>query len=93
VELLQDAEESPEETTHRRRRDGAVRGVLGRLYQQLDERERAVLEQRLLSDDGEVTLADLGKDFALSRERLRQIEARLKSRLKKALLAEGRVLH
>lgn len=93
VELLQDGDESPEESSYRKQRDGAVRGVLGRIWEQLDDRERAVLEQRLLSDEGEVTLADLGKDFALSRERLRQIEARLKGRLKKALLAEGRVLH
>jgi RNA polymerase sigma-32 factor len=93
VELLQDGAEGPEEAAHRSQRDGAVRGVIGRLWEQLDERERAVLEQRLLADDGETTLAELGKDFSLSRERLRQIEARLKGRIKKALLAEARVLH
>jgi RNA polymerase sigma-32 factor len=92
VELLQAADESPEESAHRSERDGAVRGVLGRLWEQLDERERAVLEQRLM-DDGDTTLAELGKGFSLSRERLRQIEARLKGRIKKALLAEARVLH
>jgi RNA polymerase sigma-32 factor len=93
VELLQGAEECPEDAAYRNQRDGAVRGVLGQLWEKLDERERAVLEQRLLADEGDTTLAELGESFSLSRERLRQIEARLKGRIKKALLAEGRVLH
>lgn len=93
-ELLMDENaENPDEIAARRQRDAAVRGVIGKLWDRLDDRERAVLEQRLLADEGDVTLADLGKGFSLSRERLRQIEARLKSRIKKALIAEGRVLH
>ena len=52
-----------------------------------------MLEQRLMAGDDEVTLAELGKGFSLSRERLRQIESKLKAKVKKALSAESRVLH
>jgi RNA polymerase sigma-32 factor len=92
-ELLPDLAEGPEEETARRQRELAVRGVVGRMWERLDARERAVLEHRLLADEGDTTLAELGKGFSLSRERLRQIEAKLKARLKKALLTESRVLH
>ncbi len=93
-ELLPDLGETPDELTWRRQRDLAVRSVVARLWEHLDERERAVLEQRLMAgEDDAVTLADLGKGFSLSRERLRQIEAKLKTKVKKALLAETRVLH
>ncbi|MBK7857642.1 MAG: sigma-70 family RNA polymerase sigma factor [Archangiaceae bacterium] len=92
-ELLPDLSEGPEELTARRQRDVAVRKVVEGLWERLDPRERAVLEHRLLADEGDVTLAELGKGFSLSRERLRQIESKLKVRIKKALLTESRVLH
>lgn len=92
-ELLPDHGEGPEEQASRTQRDLAVRGVVVRLWDKLDARERAVLEHRLLADEGDTTLAELGKGFSLSRERLRQIEAKLKARIKKALLTETRVLH
>lgn len=92
-ELLPDMGETPDELAWRRQRDLAVRGVIGKIWERLDDRERAVLEHRLLADEGETTLAELGKGFSLSRERLRQIEAKLKARIKKALLTESRVLH
>lgn len=92
-ELLPDVGDLPDDLAWKSQRDAAVRGVIVRLWEKLDARERAVLEHRLMADEGETTLADLGKDFSLSRERLRQIEAKLKGRIKKALLAEARVLH
>lgn len=92
-ELLPDLGELPDDLAWRTQRDTAVRAVITRLWEKLDARERAVLEHRLMADEGDTTLADLGKGFSLSRERLRQIEAKLKVRIKKALLAEAPVLH
>ncbi|MBL8951397.1 MAG: sigma-70 family RNA polymerase sigma factor [Myxococcaceae bacterium] len=92
-ELLPDMGATPDELAYRAQRDGAVRGVIGELWERLDERERAVLEQRLMAGEDEVTLAELGKGFSLSRERLRQIESKLKAKVKKALAADLRVLH
>jgi len=49
----------------------------------LDERERRILLHRLMADEGDRwTLDQLGKDFGLSRERIRQIEERLKKKLR-----------
>jgi RNA polymerase sigma-32 factor len=93
LDQLMDEGHGPEELTSNKQRDLAVRGVVEKLWERLDARERAVLEHRLLADSGEVTLAELGKGFSLSRERLRQIEARLKGRLKKALVSEACVVH
>ena len=52
-----------------------------------DEREKAIFADRLLPRDGAdpVTLSDLGARFGLTRERARQIEAKLTSRLREHL--------
>ncbi len=66
-------------------RDAHVRAVVGDLWGFLDERERAIVQARLLSDGEESTLAEIGKRFNLSRERVRQLETRVKGKLKRAL--------
>jgi RNA polymerase sigma-32 factor len=56
----------------------AVHGVLANL----DVRERRIVERRLMVDaDAMLTLKQLGDEFGLSRERVRQLEARLKTKL------------
>ena len=49
-----------------------------------DEREQAIWFERLVSDDP-VSLAVLGERFEVSKERIRQIEARIRKRLKQHL--------
>jgi len=46
----------------------------------LDARDQQILRERLLSEEPK-TLADLGREFGVSRERVRQLEARLMQRL------------
>ena len=46
-----------------------------------DERERAILERRILAEDP-LTLQELGDEFELTRERVRQIEKKLVARLR-----------
>jgi RNA polymerase sigma-32 factor len=55
-----------------------------------DEREKAIFADRLLPREGTdpVTLSDLGVRFGLTRERARQIEAKLTSRLRDFVKAE-----
>jgi RNA polymerase sigma-32 factor len=50
----------------------------------LNVRERRIVEARRLTDDP-VTLEDLAVEFAISRERVRQIEVRALEKLKKAV--------
>ena len=58
-----------------------------------DERERALWQERLIAEDP-ISLAALGERFEVSRERIRQVEARLKKRLKNYLTEQlGDSLH
>jgi len=50
----------------------------------LSEKEQDILEHRLLSDSP-VTLREIGEKYGVTRERVRQIEARLLQKLKKHL--------
>lgn len=51
----------------------------------LDERERVIFRDRLLHED-KSTLEDVAQRFSLSRERIRQLENRIKDKLKRFLL-------
>lgn len=83
LDLLPADQESPEEAAGRVQRDELVHRTLRRVWGGLDERERAIVTHRLLADGDDVTLATLGQKFRLSRERLRQVEVRLKARLRR----------
>lgn len=53
-----------------------TRGIVEDLFKELDTRQKKVLTKRYGLDDGEeLTLAELGKLFGVTRERIRQIEA------------------
>jgi RNA polymerase sigma-32 factor len=71
-------------------RDEQVRRRLRSIWAELDPRERLIVEERLLPGEDGVTLADLGKRLGLSRERVRQLEERVKGKLRRAL---GTVAH
>lgn len=85
LDSLRDDSASQEERAADAERDARVRGVVNDLWKTLDERERAIVDLRLLTDGDEATLADIGKQFGLSRERVRQLEARVKTKLRRAL--------
>ena len=58
-------------------------GEIQRLLAPLDERERSILALRYGLDRGEPrTLEEVGEHFSLTRERIRQIEARAMSKLR-----------
>ena len=63
---------------------GQVAEVIGRVVEELDDRGRFIVERRLLSDSP-MSLAEIGGEFGVSRERARQLEVRVKKKLKKAL--------
>lgn len=67
-------------------RETAVHALLSGALDALDTRERYIVEQRIMSDD-EMSLADIGRELGVSRERARQLEARAKKKLQKQLSA------
>ncbi len=57
------------------------------LKDKLNEKERMILEERLLTDEP-LTLQNIADRFAISRERVRQIEVNLLKKMKKYIEAE-----
>ncbi|HEY8429655.1 MAG TPA: sigma-70 family RNA polymerase sigma factor [Sandaracinaceae bacterium] len=84
VELTSELE-SPEEAVAERELRAIHRRSIRAAFEALDERERAIVEKRLLDDDKD-TLAHIGGSMGLSRERVRQIELRARQKLRDALL-------
>lgn len=64
-----------------------VRGGIRDLMPSLSEKETYILEHRLLTDDP-VTLREIGERYNVTRERIRQLEARLLGKLKTHLDTE-----
>jgi alternative sigma factor RpoH len=84
LDLLECDAEGQEECCARAQRDDQVRRRVGRLMASMSDRERYIVERRLLTDEAE-TLAEIGRHLSLSRERVRQLEERLKLKLRRAL--------
>lgn len=85
VETLRDERADQEHATAEAERRGRVRQAVAQVYKDLDARERKIVEERLFTDGEEKTLADLGRELNLSRERVRQLEERVKRKLRRAL--------
>jgi RNA polymerase sigma-32 factor len=82
--ILVDETFSPEAAAEASERDARVKVALAAVMHRLDPRERLILRERLMSDD-EPSLAELGRRLGVSRERARQLEARVKSKLRGSL--------
>ncbi|MBM3565619.1 MAG: RNA polymerase sigma factor RpoH [Alphaproteobacteria bacterium] len=84
-DILVDSRATPEaqyaEDEERSRRSRALHAALATL----SEREREILTERMLKDEP-ATLEDLGKVYGISRERVRQLESRAISKLKKVMV-------
>ncbi|MFN3960811.1 MAG: RNA polymerase sigma factor RpoH [Parvularculaceae bacterium] len=66
--------------------------LLERAMETLNERERHIITERRLKDEP-ATLEDLSKEFGVSRERVRQIEARAFEKLQQAMRRLNREAH
>jgi RNA polymerase sigma-32 factor len=75
---------SPEEDLLRRDEREGVRERLGAALASLSERERRIVEARMLADEP-CTLEQLGVEMGVSKERVRQIEERARVKLRAAL--------
>jgi RNA polymerase sigma-32 factor len=74
---------SQEETLGRSELQGVLTKRVRSAVAGLDKRERYIVEHRLLADpEDELSLAEIGRQLGVSRERARQLEARAKGKLR-----------
>jgi RNA polymerase sigma-32 factor len=74
-------QETVEEIVASKERRDRIAQTIHEFKQRLDERDRFILEKRILADCP-LTLKEIGEHFAVSRERVRQLETALVKRLK-----------
>jgi RNA polymerase sigma-32 factor len=81
---IADDQPGPESTFAEREMNDLLREVIREALDSLDPRERAILSRRYLQSKP-ATLKELGSAFGISRERVRQLEARAKAKLRESL--------
>ena len=84
VDTLTDDSADPEMRTAAFESGDRIKARLGAALSRLDKRERYIVEQRYMGDE-EVSLAEIGRELGVSRERARQLEARAKQKLREQL--------
>jgi len=84
MDFLSDNRPSPEELVSEQM-DGATRHAwLEAALETLSPREREIIRSRFLGDE-KTTLADIGADYGVTKERIRQIEGRALAKLRTVL--------
>jgi RNA polymerase sigma-32 factor len=81
LEMVPDSEPTQEDLVGQREEHKLLTGVIAEATEKLDEKERYILDHRLLSDEPE-TLAQIGSHYGVSRERARQIESKVLDKLR-----------
>ena len=81
LSLLPSGEESAEETIAKRELHEALQGAITAFRETLTPKEVRIFQGRVL-DEERVTLQDLSDELSISKERVRQIENRLRDKLK-----------
>lgn len=84
VDRLPSSEPTPEDAACARNRHAKTRGLVDKALRDMDPRDRAILRARLLRETP-VTLESLGQRFGISKERVRQLEERIKGQVRTRL--------
>ena len=85
-DTLVDNSPSPESRFAKAEEFGHRSAILRQALKALPERERHIFTERRLKDDPK-TLEELGKEYGISRERIRQLEVRAFDKVQKAVTA------
>jgi RNA polymerase sigma-32 factor len=84
LDFLVDTRSNPEDRVMESQRAAFVKSQINSALEKLTPREQDIARQRLMAENP-LTLDDLGRQYAISKERVRQIENNVKNKLKKAL--------
>lgn len=88
VDFLADSGLNPEDRVMETERAMSVENHVNDALGDLSDREQEIVRQRIMADDPR-TLEELGRQYNISKERVRQIENNVKNKLRKAL--EGKM--
>jgi RNA polymerase sigma-32 factor len=90
VEVVESLSLSPEDVVLQAEAKSRISLAVSQALPTLDARERYVVERRLMAHrEEQLSLAEIGRRFRVSRERTRQIEARAMRKLRAALARSG----
>lgn len=84
LDTLRDEHEGQDDELAAAEEQRRIHTELNDALRTLDRRERFIVEKRIMGDD-ELSLAELGRQLGVSRERARQLEARAKRKLRRQL--------
>jgi len=87
LDLLPSGMEPQDETVGSAELSGMLKEKLDRFRATLQGKELTIYDERLVAEDPK-TLQEIGDHYSISRERVRQLEARLQGKLKKFLQEE-----
>ncbi len=87
VDLLPSSDSTPDTAFESQEMDRLVRQRLNKFRETLTGKDVIIFDKRMSADEP-VTLQELGDEFGVSRERVRQLEARLLSKLREYLKEE-----
>ena len=87
LDFLADQGSNAEEAVSTREYQQLIRRKLTAFAQTLEGKEEVIFNQRLFAEEPS-TLQDIGDQYGISRERVRQLESRLKKKLKEYLVRE-----
>ncbi len=86
MDRIADEQPLPEERVGDTEEAIKVKAAFAEALAILDPRERAIIEKRhLIEQDERATLSELGEEFGVTRERVRQLESRAKRKLRDKL--------
>ncbi|HEX2226840.1 MAG TPA: RNA polymerase factor sigma-32 [Candidatus Binatia bacterium] len=87
LNFLPDEKQTPEEQIAETQYRELLREKMAQFAEGLKDKELVIYQERLLNEDP-LTLREIGEKYGISRERVRQIEERLKKKLKAYLSKE-----
>ncbi len=89
LDSMESPAENPEQAVAYDEESGRLRDAVESAVRVLDERERYIVDHRLMADrEEELSLAEIGRRLGVSRERARQLETRTRGKIRARLVSE-----